>query len=208
MGFIPHPPIFLAQVRPHDMLLLLGIGAAWELAARVFLFAIKSKPSSLAKKEEKLQTLNAEAARKRKLGPSAFVETSKLERQVLALEKDVDEIRVARTKTVQTMEKRLLRFGNLILALVIFVLYYGIPMLTIQALEQREIIEDLDAVDPTGTFFKALLFPVSYVGFGTKISKWGIDSEIATSSIGALVVMWSSQVTVGKLFDSVDAYFL
>jgi hypothetical protein len=62
--------------------------------------------------------------------------------------------------------------------------------------------------DPTGSFLQALLFPVSYVGIGAKVSKWGIDSEVATSSIGALVVMWSAQVTTGKLMDAVDAYFL
>ena len=69
--------------------------------------------------------------------------------------------------------------------------------------------QDLESTpDQTGSFFKALLFPVSYVGIGTKIAKWGIDPEVATSSIGALVVMWSAQVTTGKLMDAVDAYIL
>jgi hypothetical protein len=209
MGFIPHPPLYLSQVRPVDMLLLLTIGAVWEVGCRVYMLSVKQKSSSLIAKEDRLEYLTADADAKRKMGPSHFVETSKLERQVLALEQELEKLTVSNTKNVVKMEKYLLRYGNMGLAFFIFVMYYGIPVLTIQALEDRFVTQDLESTpDPTGSFLKALLFPVSYVGIGTKISKWGIDPEVATSSIGALVVMWSAQVTTGKLMDAVDAYIL
>jgi hypothetical protein len=209
MGFIPHPPLYLSQVRPVDMALLLTIGAVWEVACRVYLLSVKQKSSSLIAKEDRLEFLQHDADLKRKMGPSHFVETSKLERQVLQLEQELELLTVSNAKNVVKMEKYLLRYGNMLLAFILFVLYYGIPVLTIQALEDRFVTQDLETTpDPTGSFLKALLFPVSYVGIGTKISKWGIDPEVATSSIGALVVMWSAQVTTGKLMDAVDAYIL
>jgi hypothetical protein len=205
MGFIPHPPLYLSQVRPFDMLLLLAIGAVWEVSVRLVLFFHKAKPAALVAKEDQLVALEHETATKRKLGPSAFVETSKLERQVLALEKEVEDIHVARAKSVVRLEKHLLRYGNMGLAFVVFIFYFGIPIMTIQGLKD---VQDLEEVDPTGNFLKALMFPVSYVGFGTKISKWGMDADQASSSIGGLMVMWSAQVTTGKLMDAFDAYFL
>jgi hypothetical protein len=187
----------------------LTIGAVWEVSCRVFLLSAKLKPKSLVAKEDQLVILQQETDRKRKMGPSAFVETSKLERQVLALEQALEKTQVQRTKRVAQLEKALLRYGNVLIAFCIFISYYGIPCMTIQALENRFIVEDLEATpDPTGSFLKALLFPVSYVGIGTKISKWGIDPEIATSSIGALVIMWSAQVFTGQLMDAVDAFLL
>ena len=209
MGFIPHPPLYLSQVRPVDMALLLTIGAVWEVACRVYLLSVKQKSSSLIQKEDKLEFLTHDADVKRKMGPSQFVATSKLERQILALEQELETLAVDTAKNVVRMETYLLRYGNMLLAFVMFVVYYGVPVMTIQALEDRFVTQDLESTpDPTGSFLKALLFPMSYIGIGTKISKWGIDPEVATSSIGALVVMWSAQVTTGKLMDAVDAYIL
>ena len=49
----------------------------------------KSKSSTERTLEQQLVQLNFETAQKRRLGPSAFVETSKLERQVLSKEKEL-----------------------------------------------------------------------------------------------------------------------
>ena len=105
------------------------------------------------------------------------------------------------------VEKQLLRYGNIVISVVIFFLYYGVPMLTVETGPERSLGDYQDA----GTFFRRLLFPISYVGMGQKISKWGIASSTGMdrdASVGALVVMWSSQSLVGKLFDAVDAYYL
>ena len=101
------------------------------------------------------------------------------------------------------VEKQLLRYGNIQVAALIFVLYYGVPMFTIETGMDM----NLDDFQDPGLFFKRALFPITYVGMGQKISKWGIGAS-AESSVGALMVLWSAQVTVGKLFDAIDAYYL
>jgi hypothetical protein len=101
------------------------------------------------------------------------------------------------------VEKQLLRYGNIQVSIVIFVLYYGVPMFTIET----GVDKNLDDLQDPGLFFKRALFPVTYVGMGQKISKWGMG-EAAETSVGALMILWSAQVTVGKLFDAIDAYYL
>jgi hypothetical protein len=89
MTFLPHPPIVLSSIRVNDIWFLLAAGAVWEIGCRLFLLSVKIKPAWLVQKELELQQLNTVTSAKRKLGPQAFVETSKLERQVLALEKEL-----------------------------------------------------------------------------------------------------------------------
>lgn len=62
--------------------------------------------------------------------------------------------------------------------------------------------------ESAGGFLKRILFPLSFVGVGFKMSKWGMVHDVVDSSIGALVVLWSAQVTAGKLMDALDAYYL
>jgi len=102
------------------------------------------------------------------------------------------------------VEKQLLRYGNLQVAALVFFLYYGVPLLTVETGPEA----DLGNFQDAGPFFKRLLFPISYVGMGQKMSKWGMGEAVRDCSVGALVVLWSAQVTVGKLFDALDAYFL
>ena len=65
---------------------------------------------------------------------------------------------------------------------------------------------DVDA----GTYLKRILFPISYIGTGIKLSRWGMSggADAAASSFGALAIMWSSQVTMGQIMDAIDAYYL
>lgn len=90
---VPHPPIVLSNIRVNDIWFLLLVGAVYELACRLYvLFLVKMKSDALLKKERYLKRLTIRTNNARKLGPSAFVETSKLERQVLALEKELNSI--------------------------------------------------------------------------------------------------------------------
>jgi hypothetical protein len=98
MAFLPHAPIVLSLIRVNDIWFLLATGAVWEIFARVFVLMTKIKPDWLVQKEEELRTLNRQTAAKRKLGPQAFVETSKLERQVLALEKELATVQEGRKR--------------------------------------------------------------------------------------------------------------
>jgi hypothetical protein len=105
MGIIPHPPIFLSHIRVNDVWLLLAVGTLYEVGCRLFLLMSRMKSHSLRRKEAELSLLQMETDQKRKLGPQAFVETSKLERQVLARELELQKI-YANRKTYVHVEKR------------------------------------------------------------------------------------------------------
>lgn len=90
---LPHPAIVFSNIRVNDIWFLLIVGALYELGCRLYvLFLVKMKPDALLKKEHHLKQLTIRTNNARKLGPSAFVETSKLERQVLSLEKELNVI--------------------------------------------------------------------------------------------------------------------
>lgn len=197
---LPHPPLFLSEIRPLDMILLLAAGAAWETLARtILLLGYKRKSSSLQKKEQRWEALLFETNQKRKLGQVAFVETSKLERSLLALEKELDQTRTARNKARTQMERYFLRYGNILMSFIIFILYYGIPIVTLESSLEPELGQSLYASPP----LKSMLFPVSYVGIGMRVARWGLQDP--TNSVGALVVFWSAQVLCGQAFDGMDA---
>ena len=159
----------------------------------------KRKPSSLRKKEQEWESLSYETNQKRKLGQAAFVECSKLERQLLALEKELDQTRAARKESLKQLERTLLRYGNIFVSLVIFILYYGIPVVALEPLEQEMGVYQSPPL-------RTMLFPVSYVGIGMRVARWGLEDP--ANSIGALVVFWSSQVLCGQVFDGIDAYLV
>lgn len=194
---LPHPPLYLSEIRPVDMLLLLAGGALWEAVARVILLQFcKVKPRALRNKEQQWQALSLQVQHKRKLGQQAFVECSKLERQLLALEKELDNAREARKKMQKTTERALLRYGNILLSLVVFVLYYGVPVMALEPLEQEMGVYQSPPL-------KSMFFPVSYVGIGMRVARWGLPDQM--NGLGALVVFWSAQVLVGQVFDAIDA---
>jgi hypothetical protein len=201
MPLLPHPPLYLAQVRPLDVLLLLAAGAAWEALARtVLLLSCKRKPASVRRQEEAWEQLNYETIEKRKIGISAFVETSKLERQVLALERALEATRESRKVRQEQVERFLLRYGNIAWSLLIFVLYYGVALVSLEPLEQ-----EFGSRGYASPPLRSMLFPVSYMGLGMRVARLGLD-DAGVNSIGALVVFWSSQVVTSKVFDGVDSY--
>ena len=194
---LPHPPMYLSEIRPIDICVLLTAGFCWEAVARLILLQAKRKPSSLRKKEQEWEALSYETNQKRKLGQAAFVECSKLERQLLALEKELDQTRTTRKESLKQIERSLLRYGNILVSLIIFVLYYGVPVVALEPLEQEM---GVYASPP----MKTMLFPVSYVGIGMRVARFGLEDQ--QNSVGALVVFWSSQVLCGQVFDAIDAY--
>ena len=207
MGFIPHPPLPLAQVRPTDIWLLLGAGAIWELVHRMATIWTEVKPRSLRTREFKLEQLQYEANQKRQLGPSAFVETSKLERQVLAEEKALSELYQTRKERLAKLEKRMKKVG-LALSFLVFFLYLGIPIIQIEGskLALNEILSEEAAAKEGTAWMKAFLFPLSYIAVGLRVSRWGLDDP--QNSIGALIVFWSAQATAGKIMEGVEALLI
>jgi len=208
-SIVPHPKFVVSEIRRSDIWLLLAAGAGWELLCRLVLLSKKRKSSDLLRKEDAFRRLQKETDRKRKMGPSAFVETSKLERQLLASEKELSEVYAARKKSAESIERGLLKYGRIVMAVLTFVLYYGVAIVTVDTFE-GDVDSSSGGVGGAGgnALMKALLFPLSYIGFAIRASRFGMDKDVAASSVGALVVLWSGQATAGTVMDAVDALVL
>ena len=203
---IPHPPIPIADVRIKDIWILLGVGVGMEVLSRMVLWFVKFKSGQQVELEAKLVHLTKETVKKRRLGPSGFVETSKLERQVLALEKTLSklvETRRTRTQKAERLGQRL----SYVVYVVVFVLYFSIPVLTLDgmAVDFQNTSDGFgDERERANAYLQGFLFPLSYIGIGMRWARFGLPYP----GIGALVVLWSSQATVGNLLDGVEAILL
>jgi len=200
---VPHQAIPLLEIRPFDIWSLLCIGVVLEIISRGLSFSAKSKSPTEKTAEQLLVQLNFEAAQKRRLGPSAFVETSKLERQVLSKEKELAKL-VASRKSKSEQVAKLVKNGSLILYAVVAALYYSMPILKIDGTRLNDDQVSLIDEDLAMGYLQGFLFPLSYVGLGMKVARFGLPK----AGIGALVVLWSSQVTVGKVIDGIEALML
>jgi hypothetical protein len=208
MGYIPHPSVPLGHLRVYDIMLLLAMGAMWELGVRTFLWMQTSKSASLKQREYALNALHRKVVLFRNKGPSAFVETSKLERQLLAEQKALADLAEQRQATIVRCKKTT-RNMDIAVCVVLFVLWYGIPMVEFSAHRVEaapgDVLTEEEASDLAVTTFKAFLFPLSYIGMGMKVSKWGLANP--QSSRGGLLLFWSAHTTVGKLMDGIEALY-
>ena len=158
-----------------------------------------------------LATLRYEAAKKRALGPSAFVETSKLERAVLATEKELAKLvedREARKARVAKLTKKC----NLATNLLVILAYWGVAMVAIDGSRIDENSDEtydevITDVERAGAFWKGFLFPLSYNGSAYKVAQFGIQSETRPSCLGALAVVWAARVTCGEVMDCAIQWF-
>jgi hypothetical protein len=202
---IPHGEIVLTQIRINDLWLLLLAGAALELVCRLVLLNLKRKPASLVEKRRSVQSLTKQADRMRKMGPSHFVETSKLERQLLSAERELAEATALRKTKCERIEKFVKKRLTYAAFAVVYVAYYSVPIVTLDALAIPNTVGEFVSAD---TYLKCLLFPVSTIGIGNKMSRWGIAKAVQASSLSSLMVFWSAQTTMGMIMDAVDAYVL
>jgi len=194
----------LLEIRTLDLWALLLGGVLLECISRGLVMVVKAKSSSEKRTAMDLFQLQFETAQKRRLGPSAFVETSKLERQVLAKEKALEEMIAVRKSRTERISK-LVKNASLSFYGLVFVLYYSYSILSIDGtrlpgkddgiVRTRE--EDAELAT---AFVQGLLFPLSYVGIGMRIARWGLPAP----GFGALLVLWSAQVTTGKLIDGIE----
>jgi hypothetical protein len=188
------------------MMVLLVTGAIWEVILRVILWGHKAKPKSIKIREFKLKELDRRVKKSRNAGVPAFVETSKLERQQLAEEKDLarlTEERRANLTAWESLSKKL----NIGMSVMLMFAYYGVPLLEFSAERviplPGEILTTEEAKIIAESTMNSFLFPLSLVGAAMKVSKLGLANP--KSSIGALVVFWSAQTTVGKIIDGIEA---
>ncbi|GFH52964.1 hypothetical protein CTEN210_09440 [Chaetoceros tenuissimus] len=200
---IPHAEIPISSIRPSDILLLLALGSVTELIHRLITHKVQSLSSAEKSLREKLRLLRYQTNKKRALGPSAFVETSKLERMVLACEKELSGYEVDRSKKTKEFEK-IMKYVMMGLNAIIFIVYYGIPIMEIDGLKASELglsgsLQSDDHAEHAAAFWKGVMFPLSYVGIGMKIARFGLTNK--ASSVGALSVYWSAQVLIGKVYE-------
>ena len=210
-AIILHPTLPLGSIRPMDIYLLLGLGAIFEFLGRIIILFATKKTSTILQKEKELRLLTKKVYQKRQLGPSAFVETSKLERQLLTLEKSLSDMKEKRKSNVVTIEKYIKHLSTII-TFCIFLMYYSIPIIEFDGYEVASrngaiVVNDVTEANVAAvSFAQSFLFPIGYVGIGVKISRWGLNNPKA--SIGALMVFWSSQVLVRQLMDGIDVLIL
>lgn len=207
MTFLPYPEIPYKIVHTGDIVLLLSLGFIYELSIRIYKYRNERRTTHERKLNIHLATLRYEAAKKRALGPSAFVETAKLERAVLATEKEL-------AKLVEDREARKVRCAklikkcNLATNILILLAYWGVAMVAIDGSrvdddksnnhDANEVITD---VERASTFWKGFLFPLSYNMMAYKVTGFGIDKEMRPSCVGALAVVWAARVTCGEIVD-------
>jgi hypothetical protein len=153
-----------------------------------------------------LAALRHEAAKKRALGPSAFGETSKLERAILSTGKDLEKsVEAQAVRKVQAA--KLIKKCNVATNCLIILAYWGVAMVVIDgsrvyerndASSYEEVTTD---VARASAFWKGFLFPLSYNGMSYKIAQYGIHSDMRPSCLGALTVVWAARTTCGEIFD-------
>lgn len=207
MTYLPYPQIPYKVVNVGDIVLLLSLGFLYELVMRIYKYKNERRTPRERKLNIHLATLRYEAAKKRALGPPAFVETAKLERAVLATEKELAKLvedRDARTVRGAKLIKRC----NIATNILILMTYFGVAMVVIDgprlddniidAGPHDEIITD---VERASTFWRGFLFPLSYNMMSYKITQFGIDKDVRSSCLGALAVVWAARVTCGEIVD-------
>mmetsp|Transcript_18932 Transcript_18932/g.22622 ORF Transcript_18932/g.22622 Transcript_18932/m.22622 type:complete len:116 (-) Transcript_18932:76-423(-) len=114
------------------------------------------------------------------------------------------------------MKKLVTNLGR-VLNVILFFSYYGIPLLNVDgfrltvdhpAMEadgSRGGGEEVDLA-MAGSYLNGILFPLSYVGAGMRLSRFGLQDK--ASSVAALIVYWSAQVMVGKTYECVETLML
>lgn len=208
MSFIPYPDIPYKIVHTGDIALILTLGFLYELAMRIYQHRNERHTPQERKLKIHLATLRYEAAKKRAMGPHAFVETSKLERAVLAAEKELSKLGEDREARKARVAKSIRKF-NLATNALIAAAYWGVAMVVIDGSRlyrneyessNDEVITD---VERASAFWRGFLFPLSYNGMAYKIAQFGIDSSMRPSCLGALAVFWAARVTCGEVVDCV-----
>eukprot|EP00339_Tiarina_fusa_P024774 CAMPEP_0117045074 /NCGR_PEP_ID=MMETSP0472-20121206/31198_1 /TAXON_ID=693140 ORGANISM="Tiarina fusus, Strain LIS" /NCGR_SAMPLE_ID=MMETSP0472 /ASSEMBLY_ACC=CAM_ASM_000603 /LENGTH=160 /DNA_ID=CAMNT_0004756967 /DNA_START=169 /DNA_END=647 /DNA_ORIENTATION=+ len=132
MGLIPYPQLPFHSFRVADVCLVMAVGAIWELIIRTLRLLMKRKPAAIRTRDAALKDLEFEIKRMRNKGASAFVATSKLERQQLAEKKALTKAAEQRRERVEKLEKITQKI-DMGLCLAVFLCYYGVPMMEFSA---------------------------------------------------------------------------
>lgn len=205
MSFLPYPDVPYKIVHTGDIVLLLSLGFLYELFMRLYQHRNGRRTTHERKMSSHLSTLRYEAAKKRALGPSAFVETSKLERAVLATERKLATL-VEDREARKVRAAKLIKKCNLATNALVLLAYWGVAMVAIDGSRlydksDRAYAEIVTDVERASAFWKGFLFPLSYNMMAYKITGFGIDKDMRPSCLGALAVVWAARATTGEILD-------
>jgi hypothetical protein len=83
----------------------------------------------------------------------------------------------------------------------------GVPVITLNPnlIQTKDLSNLRPGPEVAAAYTQAMLFPISYFGFGIRVAKFGLSNA---SAIPALLVMWSAQETISKIMDGVEALML
>ena len=130
MTFLPYPEIPYKIVHTGDIVLLLSLGFLYQFSIRIYQHRQERRTPHERKLSIHLAALRYEAAKKRALGPSAFVETAKLERAVLATEKELAKM-VQDRGEIQARVAKVIKKCNLASNFMVLMTYWGVAMVAI-----------------------------------------------------------------------------
>lgn len=176
----------------------------YELYTRIYQYRNERRTPNEHKLGIHLAALRYEAVKKRALGPSAFVETSKLERAVLSTEKNLAKL-AEEKESRKTHAAKLIKKCNVATNCLILLAYWGVAIVAIDGSrvcernDESSYKEELTEVERASVFWKGFLFPLSYNGMAYKIAQYGIHSDMRSSCLGALTVVWAARATCGEI---------
>ena len=177
MGLVPHDIMPVGTVRPYDILLLLVVGAGFEFVTRLLLIFLKRKSAAIRQREYTFKSLESKVKKSRALGPQAFVETSKLERQYLTEQKKLNDLAEQRTRDFEQKERLIKKIG-MVLNVIVFFCWYGVSIMEFSG--ERIVLPSSDVImsrqdseDAAVSTHDAYFFPLIYLGMGVRLSKIG-----------------------------------
>lgn len=205
----------ILQIYPLDILVLLTVSSLFVTLCQIYLYVIQRTSSTEQALYKNIYMHRHLVAQGRTKGPSAFVETSKLERALLQLEKQMNDTKTTRSNQIDAFLKLKKRIGYALYILV-FALYYGIPMIQMDGFRVSNMDEDSSSRNVEDTedvvaaqFMKELLFPMYASRFFIRLANWGLPSTCNPfSSLGALMIFWSGEITITKLLESAFGFLL
>jgi hypothetical protein len=195
-GALPHPPTPLLFVNVADVSAILVLAAVLTFIKHAVLFFGFNRPyeKSLRGQMRVLRHLRVETMKLRSKGLAAFVETSKMERKMLAKEKELQELQEAHKKRME-LAKKVIKRMHYILYFLVFLAYYKTPVIRVSGNNP-----DYETDGGDRTFVKGMLFPHSMIGMGNKVANYGMGN----GGIGSLMVYYSAEVTVGRILGCLE----
>jgi hypothetical protein len=148
-----------------------------------------------AHEKRQLRYLKLETNKLRAQGQPTFVETSKMERKLLAKEKEVEKIQ-SNYEVKLARFKRLRKRVTYILYALVLVSYYQSPVLRVGSSSS---LGSEGGHEGDHNYLKGMLFPLSAIGIGNKIAHFGCGK----GGLSAMMVFWSGEVITDKVMECI-----